>query len=156
MVARWHANPRMQARQDFTGQHSARMAALAMVMFPAYCKGDLILAIMQHDMGEIGPGDLSRPFKQANPDVRLIAKEAEQVAIDDMGMPKPDLSDLDERILSFVDSLDAYLWAAYVNPRILAEQGWPELRAYLMREAGFLGVTLDTVHAMEQVNYGTN
>lgn len=150
-VMRWHActSLTLQRSGDTTDAHSARMARMALWLWPDASR-DLLAAIVCHDVGEGGPGgtgDVPGPSKVGAYGDAIIERQWE--VEDERGILRlmVDLPVSDAIRLRFLDRLDAYRFAASVAPWELSGDGWPEARARLLRQAGRLGVR-DKVEAV--------
>lgn len=136
MVRRWHTNPHLGHTVDTVGAHSARMAVMAMMLWPGQWR--LIDACLTHDLGEIASGDI--PWGARN------KGEADDVADDwsldyglmyHIGLPITSVT-----YLKFLDRLDAYLWARLHAPHVLQEKAWQDQLDWLKSEAEKLEVDL--------------
>ena len=123
-VSRWHTNAHMHRCGDTTAAHSARMATLALRLWP----GDLELcaACVVHDAGEWATGDAPWDAKRSSPMLKAISDKREADAIDSMGL---DGYDTHDPRVTLLDRLDAYAMAALHRPDQLEAQEWSEARA---------------------------
>lgn len=143
-VARWHACTSMTLRRsgDTTDAHSARMARMALWLWPDASR-ELLAAIMFHDVAEGGPGgtgDVPSHSKHGEYAAAILERQRDVEESRGIGRLWDALSGAEATRLRFLDSLDAYRFAAAVAPWELGGDGWPEARAWLMREADRLGV----------------
>lgn len=143
-VMRWHANPSMtlQRSGDTTDAHAARMARMALWLWPDASR-ELLAAIMMHDVAEGGPGgtgDVPGPSKEGAYLGAILERQRD--VEEDRGIRRlmDVLSGGDAARLHFLDRLDACRWAAAVAPWELDGGDWPEARVRLLREAERLGV----------------
>lgn len=142
-VARWHSGhsaPWLARSGDTTGWHGARMAALALRIWPDASRS-LIAACITHDLGEIAAGDVPADAKRRDETLRATLDRLEEAALDAMGL-RFGLCAQDRRRLKFLDRLDAYLWAQHNAPSLLTRQDWVADRLRLEGMATELGVTL--------------
>jgi 5'-deoxynucleotidase YfbR-like HD superfamily hydrolase len=144
-VARWHAGssaPWLSRSGDTVAAHGARMAALALRIWPDASRS-LIAACITHDLGEYAAGDAPAHAKR---DATLAATldRIEGQALEAMGMAIP-LHAPDARRLKFLDRLDAYLWAQHNAPQIIARDDWRADRDWLDSEARAIGVELEGI-----------
>lgn len=135
---RWHMNAAMSHAEDYVCAHQGRCGLLVVVLFPDHSHG-LLRAAITHDAAEFVVGDLSAPFEKSGGE--LVARHA---ALEDrirgaMGFGDA-LSDLDQRRLKLVDSLDAFLFVNLRNPAEVGRNGWPDTRSWIVQEAEALGV----------------
>lgn len=151
-VMRWHANkwPALRNSGDCTDAHSNRMAKMALHLWGYDASWKLLAAIAIHDDSEGGPGgsgDVPGPIGGTS--LGHAVKEHQMLQEEGRGTAKHlrDLSETDAARLRFIDRLDAWRWAALIEPRALADDGFPEARAWLLREAERLGVR-DKVEAV--------
>lgn len=147
-VMRWHACTSMalQRSGDTTDAHAARMARMALWLWPDASR-ELLAAIVLHDVAEGGPGgtgDVPGPSKRGMYGAALSERERDVKEERGIDRLMSVLSGGDAIRLHFLDRLDAFRWAASVAPWELDRDGWPEARAWLLREAERLGV-LDKV-----------
>ena len=143
-VMRWHACTSITLRRsgDCTDAHAARMARMALWLWPDASR-ELLAAIMFHDVAEGGPGgtgDVPGPSKDGAYYEAILERQWEVDEERGFGRLMAALLWEDAARLRFLDRLDAYRWAAAVAPWELSGDGWPEARAWLLREAGRLGV----------------
>lgn len=150
-VMRWHACTSMtlQRSGDCTDAHSARMARLALWLWPDASR-DLLAAIVCHDVAEGGPGgtgDVPGPSKEGFYAETIRARQMD--VEDERGITRlmDAMSGADATRLRFLDRLDAYRWAAAVAPWEMGDDDWPEARAELLVEADRHGVR-DKVEAV--------
>lgn len=147
-VMRWHACTSMTLRRsgDCTDAHSARMARMALWLWPDASR-DLLAAIMFHDVAEGGPGGTGDVPSHSKEGAYLSAILERQRDVDEdrgIGRLWDALSGADAARLRFLDRLDAYRWAAAVAPWELSDADWLKSHAWLVCEAERLGV-LDKV-----------
>lgn len=141
-VSRWHSgrsSPWLAKTNDTIHGHGGRMAILAQVLFDDW-SFDLIIACINHDMGEWGAADVPYEAKR-DQDVNTAINRLENKCLDRLGLNYK-LSFIDHRRLKFLDRLDAYLWCQLHAPQIQSGLGWPEGLDWLLGEADCLGVNL--------------
>lgn len=145
-VMRWHANkwPALRNSGDCTDAHSNRMAKMALHLWGDDASKELLAAIAIHDDSEGGPGgsgDVPGPIGGST--LGHAVKVHQILQEEGRGTTRflRSLSNTDAVRLRFLDRLDAYRWTALVEPRALADDGWPEAREWLLREAERLGVS---------------
>lgn len=135
-VRRWHANPDLSDLHDEVGAHSGRCAMLMLKLFPA-APADLLAACIAHDAAEWVVGDL--PYSRRDQDFASALDAAEARALADMGLIPP-MTLRERAMLKLVDRLDAYLFVRHRRPGVLAGDGWPEQREWLIASARDLDV----------------
>lgn len=143
-VMRFHActSITLQRSGDTTDAHAARMARMALWLWPDASR-DLLAAIVFHDVAEGGPGgtgDVPGPSKEGAYAAAILERQLE--IEDERGIAHllSSLSGEDAIRLRFLDRLDAYRFVSAVDPRALLSDGWPEARVRLLRDADRLGV----------------
>lgn len=144
-VNRWHANkwPALRNSGDTTDAHSNRMAKMALHLWGEDASRELLAAIAFHDDSEGGPGgsgDVPGPIGGTS--LGHAVKEHQILQEEGRGTVYllRELSNTDAVRLRFLDRLDAYRWVALVEPRALADDGWPECKRWLTVETWCLGV----------------
>lgn len=150
-VMRWHASTSraLQRSGDTTDAHAARMARMALWLWPDASR-ELLAAIVCHDTAEGGPGgtgDVPGPSKHGAYGAAVLER---QRGLDESRGVERLMSALDGHgaiRLHFLDRLDAYRFAAAVAPWELGDDGWPEARAWLLLRSDRLGVR-DKVEAV--------
>ena len=150
-VLRWHASTSMtlQRSGDTTDAHAARMARMALWLWPDASR-ELLAAIMFHDVAEGGPGgtgDVPGPSKEGDYGSAILDRQRDVEEERGIAPVMATLSGDDAARLRFLDRLDAYRWVAAIVPWELGGHGCPEARAWLLREAERLGVR-DKVEAV--------
>lgn len=130
----WHQNPDMDHTGDVTHGHAARVALMALRLWP----DDLALcaACVAHDAGEWIAGDVPMDAKQRSPMLRGMVKTLEAQALTDMGLIGHDTTDPRVKML---DRLDRYLWTATKAPWLLHTDEWNNVGVAvwtLAKEAG--------------------
>jgi len=108
-VARYHCNPTMSLFRQTNADHQWGCVILILMLHPNPSVS-LIRAAATHDVGEIGSGDLSHQVKQANPEHAANHDALEQYVSEEMGCPRPYLSEGEKDWLKFADRLEAYLY----------------------------------------------
>lgn len=145
-VNRWHANkwPALRNSGDTTDAHCNRMAKMALYLWGKDASRELLAAIVYHDDSEGGPGgsgDVPGPIGGTSLGHAVKVHQSLQEEGRGTGDYLRGLSEADAARLRFLDRLDAWRWASLIEPRALADDGWPECRAWLVEEAWRLGVS---------------
>lgn len=136
MVRRWHTNPHLGHTVDTVGAHSARMAIMAMQLWPGCEK--LVAACLTHDLGEFASGDIPCGAKN-----KAVADDvADDWSLDHGLMSHIAPGVITRQRLKFLDRLDAYLWARLHAPYVLQEKAWQDQINWLKSEAKNLEVDL--------------
>ncbi len=138
-VRRWHTHHVMSRHPDYLYGHIGRCACYARLMFP----GDhaLIDAILAHDSGEHATADVASHLKARMPIAfRRWWDDLERDTAATMWGRQAD--DCDPHRLRLCDKLDAVMWVAANEPRLLREPGW---RAD-MAEVEALGIACGVSH----------
>lgn len=117
-VLRWHSSPVWQLREsgDTTQAHAKRCASLYLALWPD-CTVAELAAVLAHDDGESGVGDIAWKAKRQHPELKAAADLAESARLTELGL---ELHPNTER-LALVDGIDALLWAQSRAPHILTE-----------------------------------
>jgi len=145
-VRRYHMNPEMAVFDDLTSAHQGRCGMLVINLWPDHSPS-LLRAAVTHDAAEFVVGDLSRPFKRTGAKVVCDHADLEAVELGRMGLAEV-LSPGDQARLKLVDMLDSYLFVALRCPRLLAGDGWPEMRLEIGQAADALRVGREVSHMM--------
>lgn len=146
---RWHCNPDLGHTTDPVGWHGARMAILALHLWP-YSSRNLIMACLTHDLGESVTGDIPWPAKQASPYLKQELDQMEAEALAGMGM-KFETRPPDTARLKYLDRLDAYLWMMHHKPKLRKRKDWKEARKWLDEEkAALCSITHQTGRGCER------
>lgn len=118
-VRRWHNNPVMSRTDDYNDAHQGRVARLLLALHPNPTLM-LLVAALTHDDGELFAGDMTRPVKDGNPELREAVREIEDAGTCEIwGIEKPiELSPIDQEWLKFADRLDSYMWMLHTNPEL--------------------------------------
>lgn len=122
-VRRWHCNPDLAHTVDPTDGHSARVAKLALMIDPNITKQAIMYALA-HDDGEFCLGDVSGLWKRENPDLAEAMEKAERDNLEKLGIHLPDLSDVESKLISLCDKIDAYLWMQHYTPHLSKREDW--------------------------------
>lgn len=107
-VVRYHTWP--TANKQTVGCHSWGVAMIVQRLLPN-CRKELILAALQHDMGEQEMGDVPAPAKWRAPEFAAQLDKAEDCAREEMGFEPIALTDTEQRILKMADILELCAWA---------------------------------------------
>jgi 5'-deoxynucleotidase YfbR-like HD superfamily hydrolase len=145
-VARYSQNPQMAWTGQTDGQHQWGVAVLLMGLFPD-SRVDVLREALLHDTGERGACEASYPAKQKHPQMAAAIRLAELQERAEMGVPERTLTTLEWQRVKFCDRLESLLYAKVRAPWALQVDGWPELRALVLRQAVELGV-LDQTERM--------
>ena len=140
---RWHSSPWWALRMsgDTVDAHQQRMIRLARHFFASWKPAkrlQLIDAITDHDLPEVFTGDWSTPDKDSIPGLREMLAELDALILLHIGAD--DWPDDIGAAMKWLDVLDAYKWAAHVEPRAIASGGFPEAARWLHGEAWALGI----------------
>lgn len=129
MVQRYHQNPETARLGQTNAAHQWGCAALLLSLHPAVPQG-LLTFVLTHDVGELDAGDLSGPFKRANPD---FAERHEAIETmhrhETLGHHKSVEFTLTTRDLlwwKLVDRLEACLFTLTHLPHVAARRKWKE------------------------------
>jgi hypothetical protein len=122
-VARWNSTPRGQLREsgDTIHKHQKRCADLYAALWPDFTAAELF-AVLNHDAGESGIGDVSHTAKCAYPELRAALDLVEAAQVAALGL----VLDGNAARIKIVDGMDALLWCASRAPHLLAYHGFPE------------------------------
>ena len=126
-VRRWHTNAELGHTHDTTTAHSARLAVLALRLWP----GDdaLAVACIKHDLGEAASGDVPWLAKRQPPDLAAASATAEEE-----WLRAAKLGDLpDDWRVKLLDRIDAYLWCQLHRPDLMERADWIEARQDIWR-----------------------
>lgn len=132
-VRRWHANPDLSHAGETNGHHQWAVAALILTLHPAPSLA-LVREALFHDVGEVDAGDLSAPFKDANP-VIAGAHAAFEFAARVQICGAADLTADEHDWLKFCDRLAAYLWMLTEAPRVKDHPDWSAAVDWLVDRA---------------------
>jgi hypothetical protein len=125
-VVRYHSNPRIARLGQSDGEHSWGVAIIIDQLHPDPSR-DLLRAALRHDGGEMYAGDLSQPFKQANPEFAEQHRKIEAEAATAIGLRLPHLTPEEQDWLVLADRLEAVLYVNLHMPWMMKEDGWPDL-----------------------------
>jgi 5'-deoxynucleotidase YfbR-like HD superfamily hydrolase len=140
LVTRWHSNPDMAWTGQSNGEHSYGVAVLALGLFPN--DHELLRAAILHDAPESGVGDLGGKAKRDNPDLKRAYDAVEEKRRVELGIGWESSGRL-----KLCDRLEAYIYVAHRNPRLLATDDWPMIRKQIEEDARWYRVW-DKVKAM--------
>ena len=145
LVRRWHANPDLAHSGETNGHHQWVVASLVLALHPDPSPA-LVREALWHDVGELRAGDLSAPFKDANPEFAGAHAKYEREARSDIcGVIWLDRDEA--RWLKFCDRLAAYLWMLHAAPACAGRQDWRDAKSWMLNEA----LNLDRCHAVSQL-----
>lgn len=138
---RWHTNsdPRLRGSYDRVDGHSARVAILALGLFPDLPRTTLI-ECLYHDLGENWTGDLPWTLKQENPAIKRAIDSVESWHRGNIGAVGFAIGDEQKRILKMCDWLDAFLWVSQHSPKLLKRADWMDQTRACRQMAESLGV----------------
>jgi len=102
-VTRYHAAP--IDRKQTIAEHTFGVLAIIYELEP-HPSPNLIKAAVFHDVAEIATGDIPAPVKKANLHIKKVFDELEDVALKDMGVTMPDLTDHEQWLLKVADCLE--------------------------------------------------
>jgi 5'-deoxynucleotidase YfbR-like HD superfamily hydrolase len=104
-VRRYHT--RRVLREQTLGQHSFNVMMLIQHLDP-WCRKELLLAAMHHDLPEYFTGDVPAPIKRMQPALAIALEQAEA----DLAPLFKDfnLSVYESRLLKFCDTLELVFW----------------------------------------------
>lgn len=94
--------------EDTVGNHTFNMLNLLLALNPEP-SGNLIKAVLWHDIAERFVGDTPSPVKKAYPAIKAALKQAESDIDDKLGI-KVQLSKEEDAWLHGVDKVEYYLW----------------------------------------------
>ncbi len=89
-VKRWHTWPMIQ--QDTVGRHSCRAALIYLELFGTP-RSEVLVYILQHDLGELTAGDTPFYTKQMCPGLADEVWRAEKMGMLTLGVHQPSLTD---------------------------------------------------------------
>lgn len=148
-VRRWHTQPFLVDSDDRNSGHQHRCTILLLLLWPDSSR-DSIIDTIRHDQGEVDSGDMARPAKQKNPEIRELLKDVEYTSIEQQGLNLCDPSELEIRRRKFVDLLDSYLWMLRNRPEIQHRFEWQGQLEQLVLEATELEVSDPFFRLMEE------
>jgi len=129
-VRRWHCNPDLVDSNQTLAQHQWGVAVIVLAEHPNPSK-ELLYAALLHDAGELIVGDLSAVFKKTQPKIAAAHKEAEQDAMDAMGITY-DLTPQETAWLKWADRKEAYMWMMAHQPDLSRQDDWQDAARWLM------------------------
>lgn len=134
-VARFHANDdrRLRLAGDTNQAHQGRCVQLLLLLHPDPPVG-LIRAMAFHDLGESGIGDVAGPAKRDDPDLADAVAYAESRRMARLGVQITINAGADDMWIKMIDGLDACLFAASVDLKIMESDDWME---HVNRVLGF-------------------
>lgn len=139
-VQRWHQNPTMAATGQTLADHQGRCVQLLLMLKPDASPA-LIRAVAFHDVGEFVAGDLSGPFKEAEPVIAGQHASFEARARMEICGDDPNLTAEERDWLKLVDRLECAAYVLLTRPWEAERKasGWAEALQALRVQAGFLG-----------------
>lgn len=112
-VKRWHTMPNIQGQT--VGEHSAQAVSLLLLLHTAPSV-NLISAMLWHDAGERGVGDMPAPIRRANPELNHAYCSAEEDFIEReyprVGRVLAALTEEEYHWLKAIDVLELVLYCA--------------------------------------------
>ena len=106
-VRRWHTHHSMN---QTNADHAWGVALILISMVPGGPSKDLLEAAIVHDIGEYITGDMPTTAKAHFPDLKLTLANAENEALQQMGVSMPSLTEEEQLWLKLADSLEAWLF----------------------------------------------
>lgn len=137
-VRRWHANPEMAQSAETNGHHQWVVASIVLYLHPQPSSA-LVREALWHDVGELRAGDLSAPFKDANPEFATAHAAFEAAARERICGPAPWLTPEETRWLRFADRLASCCWMLQANHRLSGHPEWSDAMGWIGAEAEDLG-----------------
>jgi len=138
-VRRWHTQPQLVDSNDPDSGHQHRCTILLLLFWPNSSRASIIDTLV-HDQGECDVGDMARPAKQSNPQVRNLLEEIEKVSILKQGFQLNDITNEELLRRKFVDLLDSYVWMLRHKPHMHKFSEWEEQRDLLDKWASDLEI----------------
>jgi len=122
-VNRWHNhdNHALRNSTDTNWQHQARVAVLLWQIAPHLADANTIMAALLHDAPEKITGDNPGPAKTG--DLKRVLGALHDKYMVDNDLPFA-TSSAHGMAINMCDKLDAYLWARYIDPRIVDCEAW--------------------------------
>ena len=105
-VKRFHTTYR--AQEETVGHHSANVAAILLRLAPD-CSRNVLVAALVHDVPEVYTGDVPAPFKWDHDLIAEGLKEGEQAYAEANGIPMPELTAEERKLLKLADMMDLIL-----------------------------------------------
>ena len=139
-VRRYHQNVELGWRGQTDAAHTWGVVTL-LLMFHPQPTVDLIGAAQFHDVGELDTGDISGPFKRANPEFAAAHAKIEteaRVAITDGWFEYANQKD--KEWIVFCDQLEALAFCITVAPALAESRSWRRQSEGLVQIATDLGV----------------
>lgn len=137
-VRRWHQNPAMAGIGQTLADHAGRAVQLLLALNPR-ASAALVRHVAFHDVGELVAGDLSAPFKRANPDIATAHADLEAQARAAICGCDEYLTPREAEWAALVDRVEAAAYVLTTNPAeaFRAKSGWAEdmARATALAEA---------------------
>jgi 5'-deoxynucleotidase YfbR-like HD superfamily hydrolase len=138
-VNRWHTHPHPGLRnsQDLTGAHTWRVMILVTMLscdkVAATTEGLLydVMSAMFHDCPEVDTGDVSHPFKRANPAIVTALDKYDAEWFESKNVPVFKLTP----IVHLADRLDSYLYMLQHAPDLRNKKKWKELETSIAEAA---------------------
>lgn len=148
-VRRWHTNPHLSRTDDYVDGHAARVAVIAMTLYPEISRDGIIFALT-HDHGEHAVGDMSYMVKIAKPEIAAELEEMEDSERAEMGFGS--LEDEKERkIVKLSDWLDAWLWMFHHEPHLAGRKDWAQQLSAAMSMANDVGVSASVRRLVDNI-----
>lgn len=134
-VQRYHTHPRLARQGQTNGHHQWGVMTLLIMLHPDPSRA-LLIEAAAHDTGERFAGDLSYPFKRANPQAAQAHRQTEEsFRTNLMQIPAQDLTNEDHAWLEFCDRLETLLWVSIADNAILFTRPWRTARRRLIEAA---------------------
>lgn len=138
-VVRYHTNPILWRFGQTNADHTHGVIMIILKLHPNPSR-NLLAAATVHDSGERWAGDLSYPFKRANPEAAAQHAVTELRLAIENGIPQFEITLEEKQWLFFADKLESYLYVQLLYSALQAGAGWPEMRIMLTEMAIALGV----------------
>ena len=147
---RYAMNPQLARHGQTLGHHQWGVATLLLTLFPD-CRKEVLVEALLHDTGEPGVGcDMSSPAKRRYPEIATALAMAEYVERRQLGTLVEDLTEIEQAQVILCDRLEAYLYVSVTAPWVLADDGWPEMRAGLEQQAWGLDVAAAVIGLLRE------
>lgn len=138
-VRRWHTQPQLVDSNDPDSGHQHRCTILLLLFWPDSSRASIIDTLV-HDQGECDVGDMARPAKQANPQVRDLLEAVEKQSILEQGFKLIEITDEELSRRKFVDLLDSYIWMLRHKPHMRKFPEWVAQQDLLDKWSSTLGI----------------
>lgn len=106
-VRRYHNEP---LDGQTVGHHSFGVAWFCWILCDGRPTAELLYAAIHHDVAEGLVGDVPAPTKRAIAGLKLTLDKYEASVMSELGIPEPEIDDVDKRILKFADIFEGMLF----------------------------------------------